>query len=290
LAPEGSGKISKSRGGGPVSPDAMLDRYSADAVRYWAASTGFGKDSVIDEEKIQAGAKLVNKLWNVARFSERFLQGYTPGADLPACITPADRWLLSRTQRLIARVSERFRAYDYASAKSEIEVYFWTELADNYLEMAKKRLYDGGVEADGARYTLRAALLTTLKLLAPLLPYVTEAIYHGLFPVEASLHGSRWPSANTTLASDDAEAVGAILVTIASDVRRVKSEHGLSLGAAVTRLHLTSNDPWLQEHLRAAEADLASITRAVTITVSATEHPDMTGAGRHQDVTVALTL
>ena len=78
LAPEGTGKISKSRGGGPIAPMAMIEKYSADAVRYWAASTSFGKDSVISEDKVQAGAKLVTKLWNVAQFSQRFLEGYLP--------------------------------------------------------------------------------------------------------------------------------------------------------------------------------------------------------------------
>ncbi|MCB8960516.1 MAG: valine--tRNA ligase, partial [Ardenticatenales bacterium] len=73
LAPEGEGKISKSRTSGVVGPLAMIERYSADAVRYWAASTSLGKDSRISEEKIQAGARLVTKLWNVARFAQRFL-------------------------------------------------------------------------------------------------------------------------------------------------------------------------------------------------------------------------
>ncbi len=68
LAGAGGEKISKSRGGGPMSPMKMIEKYSADAVRYWAASTGYGKDSTISEEKIQTGAKLVTKLWNVARF------------------------------------------------------------------------------------------------------------------------------------------------------------------------------------------------------------------------------
>src|SRR5262249_13061783 len=76
LAAGGSEKISKSRGGGPMAPLAMIERYSADGVRYWASSTGFGKDSVISEEKIKNGVKLCTKLWNVARFSERFLEGY----------------------------------------------------------------------------------------------------------------------------------------------------------------------------------------------------------------------
>src|SRR5262249_27672896 len=100
LAPEGMGKISKSRGGGPIAPDEGIARYSADAARYSAASTSLGKDWVIGEEKIAEGLKLTTKLWNVAKFSERFLKGYTPPAE-PPFLSPADRWLLSRTQWLV---------------------------------------------------------------------------------------------------------------------------------------------------------------------------------------------
>ncbi|GAB4580804.1 MAG: valine--tRNA ligase [Anaerolineales bacterium] len=140
LAGEGMGKISKSRGGGPMPPMEMIETYSADAVRYWAASTSPGKDSVISEEKIQIGAKLINKLWNVAVFSERFLTGYRPPTT-PPTLTPADRWILAATQRLIRRTTELFDAYEYATAKSETENFFWV-FTDNYLEMAKMRLYD----------------------------------------------------------------------------------------------------------------------------------------------------
>ncbi|HJT56679.1 MAG TPA: valine--tRNA ligase, partial [Ktedonobacteraceae bacterium] len=151
IAGEGTGKISKSRGGGPMPPMEMIEKYSADAVRYWAASTGFGKDAIINEEKIAIGAKLVTKLWNVARFSERFLQEYRVPAEVPA-FTPTDRWLLSRAQRLIMRATELLRNYEYAAAKSETESFFWRELADNYLEMSKERLYDATNEMhEGAR-------------------------------------------------------------------------------------------------------------------------------------------
>ncbi|MFW6184624.1 MAG: valine--tRNA ligase [Chloroflexota bacterium] len=292
LAPQGSGKISKSRGGDLRAPMEMIDAYSADALRYWAASTGLGKDSVIDEQKIQAGAKLITKLWNVARFSARFLQGSEPqrhaGAALDHPFTPADRWLLSRTQRLIERVTERLQNYDHATAKNEIELFFWTELADNYLEMAKKRLYDGGPEATGARFTLYHALLTTVKLLAPFLPYVAEAIYQGLLETETSVHRSAWPQADRSLLDDEAEQHGALLVEIATAVRRYKSEANLSLGAELPRLHLTTTDGALASVLRAAEPDLISITRARTITVSSDTSPDLEAIASDNGVSIAL--
>jgi valyl-tRNA synthetase len=275
LAPEGTGKISKSRGGGPMAPMAMLEKYSADAVRYWAASTSFGKDSVINEDKIQAGAKLVTKLWNVAQFSQRFLSGIPALAgDVPTLVgipdlSLADRWILSRTQKLVRRVTELFRGYEYATAKSETEAFFWRDLTDNYLEMAKLRLYEGAPgQADSARWTLRHVFLTTLKLLAPILPYVTEEIYRHLFAgADESIHRSAWPTSDETLEDDWIENAGDELIRAVTAVRRFKTEHGLALGAELARLQLATPDDKLSLALRASLADIQSITRARRIEI-----------------------
>ncbi|HEU5198152.1 MAG TPA: valine--tRNA ligase [Ktedonobacterales bacterium] len=273
LAPGGSQKISKSRGGGPMAPKEMIERYSADAVRYWTASTGFGKDTTISEEKIQLGAKLVTKLWNVARFSERFLHDYRlPSACPRQALSTADRWMLSRTQRLIRRVTELLQGYDYAAAKSEIETFFWGDLADNYLEMAKGRLYNEGSPVHaGARYTLFQTLLTVTKLFAPFLPYITETIYQGLFAEregQPSVHLSRWPVADEALIDAAAEEAGAALIEIATAVRRYKSEQSLALNTELERLHLATEEPALATALQDAAADLVSITRARRVEVA----------------------
>ncbi len=181
IAGKGMGKISKSRGGGPLGPIDVIEQYSADAVRSWAASTAPGKDAIISEEKIQLGLKLTTKLWNVARFSERFLEGAPPPTN-KLLFTPADRWIQARLAQLIHRVTDLFRSYEYAAAKSEVEVFFWRVLSDNYLEMAKQRLYDPSSPThQGARATLAAVLLNTLKLFAPILPFITDEIYQNLF-------------------------------------------------------------------------------------------------------------
>ena len=266
IAGEGMGKISKSRGGGPVAPEAMIEGYSADAVRYWAASTGLGKDAVISEQKIELGQKLVTKIWNVARFSARFLAEPVPSFDDAwATATPADRWLLARTQAVVRRATETMRAYDHAAAKNEVETFFWTELADNYIEMAKLRLYDDGSGARaGALYTLQHGLLAVLKLFAPFMPHVTERVYHALFATEAhpSIHTSPWPVPDPQLEDDDAIAAGELLLTVASAVRRYKSERSLSLGAELERLEFSTTDQALQHILRCADPDLRSVTRA----------------------------
>ena len=272
----------------------MIAQYSADAVRYWAASTGLGKDAIISEEKIQAGAKLVNKLWNVARFCSRFLQNWQPesvnGERLSVIVTLADRWLLANLQELIERTTRLYEQYDYATTKSEIEQFFWQILADNYLEMDKLRLYEGGPASEGARYALHHALLTTLKLLAPILPFVTERIYQGLFAKAevsadgsaASIHTSAWPTGNEAWRDELAILHGNQLVEIATVVRRYKSEQNLSLGAELARLHLQTADAELAVHLREAITDLTSITRAKEIVLNGEMEDGGLGNGRWQ--------
>jgi valyl-tRNA synthetase len=290
ISGEGMGKISKSRGGGPMGPMEMIERYSADAVRYWAASTGPGKDSVISEEKIQMGARLATKLWNVARFSERFLNGYAPSEseELPL-LTLADGWILSRLQRLIRRATQLMQEYEYAAAKGEIESFFWRELADNYLEMCKQRLYDQeSPYREGARYSLYQVLLNTLKLFAPFLPYVTEQIFQNIFkkgkqPNEYtrgeeafadSIHTSSWPVVDPELESESYEALGETLVGIATAVRRYKSERNLPLGSEIEKLQLSIADG-MEEEFQAAIPDLTSITRARQVEIVARPDPGL---------------
>lgn len=281
LAGEGAGKISKSRGGGPMPPLEMIERYSADAVRYWAASTSPGKDAVISEEKIQLGARLVTKLWNVARFSEGVLQEYVPLTDMPdeLLFTPADRWILARLNDLVQVVTKLLHQDEYAAAKSETENFFWGDLADNYMEMCKQRLYTPGhPQAPAARYTLYHVLLTMLKLFAPILPYVTEEIYQGLFTERIgstaddtanppSIHTSGWPSPNPAWSDPEALESGEILVQIATAVRRYKSERSLPLGSELPGLQMAVKDAGLAERMRAAIPDLLSVTRARQIQV-----------------------
>ncbi len=287
IAGEGMGKISKSRGSRSLPPMEMIARHSADAVRYWAASTSLGKDAVISEEKIRTGGKLVTKLWNVARFSERFLEGYQPldkdeaGSDLlREKFTLADRWILSRAQRLIRRVTELLEVYDHAAAKSEIEQFFWSELSDNYLEMAKQRLYDPEhPQRQVARFTIHSLVFASLQLFAPYLPYVTDAIYQGLFRdgegSPPSIHLTRWPTPIASLEDELAERAGQSLVAIATAVRRYKSERSLPLSHEIPGIQLVIEDDALQAELSSADADLKSITRARSIYLIDTFNPPL---------------
>jgi len=279
IAGEGMGKVSKSRGGGPMPPLEMIEKYSADAVRYWAASTGPGKDAVISEEKIQVGTRLLTKLWNVARFSQPFLENFVQPTVLPE-FTLADRWILARTMSLVRRVTGSWRAYEYAMAKSETEAFFWHDLADNYLEMAKQRLYDSHSPAhSGARFALWYVFQVVLKLFAPFLPYITEAIYQEIFAanemVKYSIHRTDWPQPDALLEDPAAEAAGERLVEVASAVRRYKSEHNLGLGIELSRLALVVDDPDLARNFRHAQVDLSSVSRARQVEIVSELDPSL---------------
>ena len=276
LAPEGSGKISKSKGGGPISPGEIIDRHSADAVRYWAASTGFGRDSMINEDKILAGHRLTVKLWNVARLSERFFEGYDGNWDDEAVLMPTDRWILSRLQKTVIEATEAFEDYEYSSAKNAVERFFWRDLADNYLEMAKKRLYGDAGQELASRQTLYRLVSTVLKLFAPILPYVTEAIYQELFADQeavVSIHKAAWPKAAEVLIDDEAELAGEEFVAIATSVRRYKTDNQLPLGSELPTLALATSDTDLGKALQEAQLDIGCVTRAQTVLIQE-ELPD----------------
>ena len=270
LAPEGQGKLSKSRGGGAITPGQVLSRYPADAVRYWSASTGLGRDARISEDKIREGARLSTKLWNVARFSASFL--HQAGGEKRPDLSPADAWILAELQEVILHATGALEGYDHAAAKSAVETFFWRDLADNYLEMAKKRLYGRGVGPHpGACWALERCLETTVKLLAPFLPYVTEAIYQALFARLSgggSLHLASWPEVDQTLRSMEARRLGAVLVAVGTAVRRRKSDAKLPLGTPLERLQVVDPEARRRSWLAPAEADIASLTRARRVEVA----------------------
>jgi valyl-tRNA synthetase len=280
LDPSGR-KFSKSKGNAPVVPAALVARHSADAVRYWACGGALGADQPLNEEAMRQGARLVTKLWNASRFIELQISDFrlqiTGAPNLQSAIYNlqlADRALLSWLQRLIARATASFRAYDYVAARDATERFFWGTLCDNYLEWVKGRLYDGsGAERQAAQYTLYQTLQAILKLLAPIMPHITEEIYQQIFagPAgEGSIHHSAWPQANDALVNRLAEQAGEALLAITASTRRFKSAHRIGLGAELGRLTIAIADEQLRTALQGALIDLRSVTRAREIAFVAT--------------------
>ena len=269
------------------------------------------------------GSKLATKLWNVARFSDRFISerfiserslnenGFPSGLDLAGEIETganaieflaptyrpefslADRWILARCQQVIRLASSALDEFDYAAAKNEIELFFWHDLADNYLEMCKQRLYTAGhPQGEGARLALQHVLINVLKLFAPFLPYVTEEIYQGLFAGASqpagSIHTSAWPVPEALFEDPQALEAGKILIEIASAVRRYKSEHNLPLGSELRRLQLIFAGPEQAEMLADAAADLASICRVAELEAASQMDPQLIPLGWAGSIQLAI--
>jgi valyl-tRNA synthetase len=269
LDPSGK-KISKSKLRAAEDPTAMLEQFSADAVRYWTSSVRTGGDTSLSEEVFRQGSKLVTKLWNAVRFGSGFLEGYTPPVEPPvADFNPTDRWLLARLSETIESATDSLSHYEFAAARIEVEKFFWTDLCDNYLELVKARLYEGG--APGASYALYHGLLAVTKLLAPFIPHVTDAVYTGAFATTdgyASVHVSRWPVPPSAWRTDSKSSIafGNAILAIADAVRRWKSDRKLSVAAPLGLIRITAPVD-IAGALRDASKDVIGVTRAATLIV-----------------------
>ncbi|MFV1958731.1 MAG: valine--tRNA ligase, partial [Planctomycetota bacterium] len=183
----GRTKISKSKGNAPTDPNGMIERHGADAVRYWALSATLGNDYVYSEEDLKQGRRLAVKLWNAARLAKRHLEGFDRRA-VRAEPRPMDRWIRSRLAQAREIATDHLDVYEFGIAKGDVERFFWSDLCDNYLEMIKNRLHvedDAGAEARASREAARAglhdALYGVIRLFAPFVPHVCEAIWRDLF-------------------------------------------------------------------------------------------------------------
>lgn len=273
-------KLSKSKNNAPTAPDALIERYGADAVRYWACGGAPGADQLLDEDAMKRGSRLVNKLWNASRLIAETRRG---GDDIPTSslqspastlhipqptvhLPPLDRALLSWLQRLILNTSKSMHAYDYPAALAATERFFWATLCDNYLELIKGRLYDGSEqEQAAAARTLHAVLGTLLKLFAPFLPHISEEIWSLMYASdESSIHLSTWPEADTALIDEGAEQVGEAIFTILAQTRRAKTERKASLGTPLASLQIGA-PATLHAALANSTTDLRSATRAAVI-------------------------
>jgi valyl-tRNA synthetase len=287
LDPSGR-KFSKSKGNALVVPMALIERHSADAVRYWACGGALGADQLLNEEMMRQGSRLITKLWNASRFIASHLSEEIENAELKIekdatgaqfsilnsqFSILADRALLSWLQRLITRATASFHAYDYVAARDATERFFWGTLCDNYLEWVKGRLYDGsGEERRAAQHALAHTLPAILKLLAPIMPHITEEIYQQLFAGlagERSIHRSAWPLADEALIDPEAERAGEALLALTASVRRFKSARRIGLGAEMARLTIAIDDEQIRAALEGATTDLHSVTRAREITFTA---------------------
>ena len=227
-------KMSKSRGNVQV-PTDLLERYGADAVRYWAACGRPGTDTAFDEQQFRIGRRLAVKLLNASKFVLRFDD---PGdGDVTEAL---DRSMLHRLADLVDEATRALDAFDYARALERTESFFWA-FTDDHLELVKARAYGehGEAASVSARRALRAALGTLQQLLAPFMPFVAEEVWRWWH--DGSVHASAWPQSGPlrTAAGDAGALPGVVAAAVLGEVRRAKSEAKRPLRAEVLRATVT---------------------------------------------------
>ena len=213
-------KMSKSKGN-VVTPGTMLDEHGSDAVRYWAASSKLGTDAAFDPQnpkQIKIGRRLAIKVLNAAKFVHGF-KG-TSG-DITE---PLDLDFLRELQAVVLGATEAYEKFDHARALELTETFFWT-FTDDYLELVKERAYTGEGQAQtSAITTLRVAINTLVRLLAPVLPFATEEVWS--WTMEGSVHRSPWPQASEIAALASTEYAGLLPLASAAliTIRRAKTD------------------------------------------------------------------
>jgi len=190
-------RMSKSLGTG-VDPLDLMEHYGADGMRFGLMLQVTGNQDIkFAEDKLLSSRNFANKIWNASRFVMMNLEGYEPGA--PVAHTVADSWILSRLADLAVRVDEGLETYEFGETARALYDFFWSEYCDWYIELAKGRLAAGGEQRLAAQRVLVFVLDKALRLLHPMMPFVTEEIW-GNLPVPetdraASLMIADWPDA-----------------------------------------------------------------------------------------------
>ena len=266
LDPHGK-KMSKSKGN-VVAPQDMIEKYSADALRYWSSGSKLGDDMPFQEKDLVTGKKTATKLWNASKFALMHLEDFklkSPNLEI------IDKWLLTKLQKLIKQATDSFDKYEYSKVKKAVDEFFWQIFCDNYLEFVKDRLYNPNNyhknARESAQFSLYESVLNVLKMFAPIMPYITEELYQLYFAnyeSKKSIHITNWPVYNENYVFEDEETTGDLLVEIIAVVRKFKSEKSISLNTELTQItiYCSESDRFKLELIL---QDIKSVTKAKDI-------------------------
>ncbi|MGQ9780516.1 MAG: valine--tRNA ligase [Bacillota bacterium] len=230
-------KMSKSRPETSIDPQEVIDRFGADTLRF-SLLTGNtpGQDLRFYWEKAEAARNFANKIWNAARFVLMNLEDYSDGDEPPKPAALADRWILSRLQRITAEVTSALERYDLGAAAGLLYDFIWSEYCDWYIETAKPRLQAGGAERAICQKVLSHVLAQTMQLLHPFMPFISEEIWQHLPHQGESIMVSAWPTPDPAFLDPAAEAEMEDLVEIIRAIRNIRAEVGVAPGKKIAAI------------------------------------------------------
>lgn len=225
-------RMSKSLGTG-VDPLDLIDKFGADALRFaLMQQAGKNQDIRFSDKRVENVRNFGNKVWNASRFVMMHLEGFTPDRDQLGSEL-ADKWILSRLNRTIHTVNESLATYDIDDASNALYEFIWSEFCDWYIELAKPRLRGADQEKNEARNTLYHVLETTMRLLHPITPFITEQIWQALPHEGESIMLAAYPEADLPAIDDEAEREMGVVMDIVRSVRNLRAELGVNPGKQV---------------------------------------------------------
>ncbi|SRR6056297_1046176 len=240
---ENGEKMSKSKGN-VVAPKDIVNKYGADALRYWSATVGAGEDIRCEEKEIKKGKRTVLKLWNASKFSFIHLKDYKIQGIKNSNLEKEDEWILSCLQSTINKYRNNLDQYNYSKARKILDSFFWNNFADNYLEMIKDRLYNNKNEK-AAKETLYKTLFVLIQMYAPYISFITEEIYQKFFKEwkkEKSIHLTLLPETNKKAINKKLEEDFELVIKIITAIRKYKSENQYPMNKEIDTLIIDSKN------------------------------------------------
>jgi valyl-tRNA synthetase len=282
-------RMSKSLGTG-VDPLQAIQRYGADALRFGlvARCSQAQQDLRFDEKMVADTRNFANKVWNATRYVLRSLDGWDPRTVNPSTLTlrPPDRWITSRLQRTVQAVTAAYEQYEFDRAARTLYHFLWSEFCDWYLEMSKVLLQDPASQG-ATRYTLWRTLETGLRLLHPIMPFVTEAAWQALPHQGDSIMVAPWPEFDATRLDPEAEREMEQVQAVVREIRSLRADLRTPPQERVdVRLVAGPAAPSLEAHRPLVEA----LARAAVQLVdeSARPHPAAGGVAGPVEVWIPL--
>jgi valyl-tRNA synthetase len=284
-------KISKTLGN-VIDPLELIDQYGADPLRFTLVTSGTpGADINLDTEKVEANWRFVNKIWQMTNFVLGNLEG-----DFPKTLPPADqldlpsRWIMSRLNRLTGSVQHLFDTFQYGEAGRQIYDFLWSEFADWYIEMSKYPLYGEDLQAKlQTQQVLVHVLNTSLRLLHPFMPFVTEELWSYLPTNSKPLILAKWPQADEAYLDEKAEADMSLLMDLVRGIRNVRTEYDVDPARKITAVAFVGSYRATLEHYHYVFARLCNVSQ-LEIAQPGSEAPAEAASVVASDVTIYLPL
>lgn len=269
LVRDGEGrKMSKSLGNG-VDPMDVIDQYGADSLRYFLATgSSPGQDLRYTTEKVEAVWNFSNKIWNASRFALMNMEGMTyDEIDLTGEKSVADKWILTRLNETIERVTSLAERYEFGEVGRELYNFIWDDFCSWYIEMAKLPLYgDDEAAKKTTRSILAYVLDQTMRLLHPFMPFITEEIWQHLPHEGESITVAAWPTVRTDLHFAEEADNMKLLMDIIRSVRNIRAEVNTPMSKKVP-LYISAKDAATATVLEANKAYLEKFCNPETLTI-----------------------